>query len=199
MTSESTQTEEVALSINHPDTWQVICNGNLFQTTDSMNVSLQYSRGEVSEQQYICSLHRLKGTLDGELIVSMETLDQTISSSSTQMITFSDTEDDDSFMNVEMNAPTMITGGIALIMLMLISLIIRRKSIPFDEEFNEIQGPPITNGPPVSQTNTPMQQPVIEHETSSPTIPDSGLPEGWSMEQWQHYGQQYLDRLGKQP
>ena len=200
LTSESTQTEEVSLSINHPDTWQVICNGNLFLTTDSMNVSLQYSRGEVSEKQYICSLHRLKGTLDGELIVSMETFDQTISSSSSQKITYTVTEEEDSFMNVEMNAPTMITGGIALIMLMLISMIIRRKSIPFDdEEVNEIQGPPITNGPPVSQTDTPVQQPEVESDTSSPAIPDTGLPEGWSIEQWQHYGQQYLDRLGKQP
>jgi len=30
-------------------------------------------------------------------------------------------------------------------------------------------------------------------------LPETGLPDGWSMEQWNHYGQQYLDRLGKQP
>ena len=27
---------------------------------------------------------------------------------------------------------------------------------------------------------------------SGPTIPISGLPDGWTMEQWQHYGEQYL-------
>ena len=27
-----------------------------------------------------------------------------------------------------------------------------------------------------------------------PPLPPSGLPEGWTMEQWQHYGQQWLDR-----
>jgi len=26
-------------------------------------------------------------------------------------------------------------------------------------------------------------------------IPEDGLPEGWDEEQWQHYGQQYLDSI----
>ena len=29
--------------------------------------------------------------------------------------------------------------------------------------------------------------------TEIPTIPDEGLPDGWTEEQWQHYGQQYLE------
>jgi hypothetical protein len=33
-------------------------------------------------------------------------------------------------------------------------------------------------------------QPVIQ---SGPEIPESGLPEGWTMEQWEHYGQQWLE------
>jgi hypothetical protein len=28
---------------------------------------------------------------------------------------------------------------------------------------------------------------------SGPPLPPSGLPEGWTMEQWEHYGQQWLD------
>jgi hypothetical protein len=199
LTSESTQTESVSISINHPDTWQVICNGNLFPPIESINVSLRYSRGEDSEKQYLCTIHRLKGTLVGELIVSMETIDRTISSTSTQNVTYIVTEDEDDFMNLQMNAPTIITGGIALVMLLLITLIIRRKSIPFDDEEYEIQGPPVSVGPPVTQTNTILQQPTVNIESASPTLPDNGLPEGWSIEQWQHYGQQYLDRLGKQP
>ena len=91
-------------------------------------------------------------------------------------------------------------------MVMLIALIIRRRSVEFDDD--EIQsddllvtnGPPITNGPPVSTaTPTPAAQTFVEHGTTSPVLPETGLPDGWSMEQWEHYGQQYLDRLGKQP
>jgi hypothetical protein len=29
--------------------------------------------------------------------------------------------------------------------------------------------------------------------TTGPPLPESGLPEGWTMEQWEHYGQQWLD------
>ena len=27
-----------------------------------------------------------------------------------------------------------------------------------------------------------------------PSLPESGLPEGWTMEQWAHYGQRWLDQ-----
>ncbi|MGB0827666.1 MAG: hypothetical protein ACPGTT_07300, partial [Candidatus Poseidoniaceae archaeon] len=42
------------------------------------------------------------------------------------------------------------------------------------------QGPPISQGPPI---------------TRGPPLPPGGLPAGWSMDQWEYYGQQYLDRL----
>ena len=38
----------------------------------------------------------------------------------------------------------------------------------------------------------PAPQPVV---AAGPPLPPGGLPAGWSMEQWQYYGQQYLDRL----
>jgi len=27
-----------------------------------------------------------------------------------------------------------------------------------------------------------------------PPLPDGGLPAGWTMEQWKHYGQQWLEQ-----
>ena len=206
LTSESTFNEELALTILHPETWQVICNGNLFQQTESLNVSLQYIRGDVSDKQFSCTIHRLQGTLEGELIVSMTTQDGTISSSISQVIVFSETKDTEGFMNMEFNAPTMITGGIALFMVMLIALIIRRRSVEFTEDDILFEGPPVTNGPPITngppvstETTVATDQTAVEHQTTSPILPETGLPAGWSMEQWNHYGQQYLDRLGKQP
>ncbi len=201
LSSESTQTEQILVSISHPDSWQVICNGNLFQMSESLNVSLQYSRGEMAEKQFSCTIHRLGGVLEGKLIVSMTSIDETISLYSEQLITYTVPDENEGFMNIQMNAPTLITGGIAIVMVMLIALIIRRKSIPFeDDEEIEIHGPPITNGPPATKIDTALQhQPVMENIQSSPVVPESGLPDGWSMEQWHHYGQQYLDRMGKQP
>ena len=34
-----------------------------------------------------------------------------------------------------------------------------------------------------------------ESPQSSPPLPESGLPPGWTMEQWEYYGQQHLDSL----
>ena len=47
-----------------------------------------------------------------------------------------------------------------------------------------------------------MEKPVPEASPPSisepapqtgPPVPAAGLPEGWTMEQWNHYGQQWLD------
>ncbi len=68
-----------------------------------------------------------------------------------------------------------------------------------------ISGPPISgphiSGPPIStsivqaQTNTQNQ---TYRDTNIPPIPETGLPTGWTMEQWQYYGQQYLDMDNRQ-
>ena len=46
--------------------------------------------------------------------------------------------------------------------------------------------------------NTMMAQPPVQAPNSamfndSPPIPEGGLPPGWTEEQWQHYGHQYVD------
>ena len=40
----------------------------------------------------------------------------------------------------------------------------------------------------------PVPAPVTPAPAAGPPLPASGLPNGWTMEQWQHYGQQWLDR-----
>ena len=50
---------------------------------------------------------------------------------------------------------------------------------------NRPQDPPVQGAFEAfhSQNSTP----------SGPPLPQSGLPEGWTTEQWEHYGQQWLD------
>ena len=54
------------------------------------------------------------------------------------------------------------------------------------------QPQPVIQPQPVAQ---PVIQPVIHPVVAGPPLPPGGLPAGWSMEQWQYYGQQYLDTL----
>lgn len=44
---------------------------------------------------------------------------------------------------------------------------------------------------PAMPAMPPMPAPVAH---AGPPLPATGLPEGWTMEQWAYYGQQYLDR-----
>ena len=40
-------------------------------------------------------------------------------------------------------------------------------------------------------------QPVIDFEQQEeiyPPLPEGGLPEGWTMDQWKYYGEQWLER-----
>ncbi|MEE3083588.1 MAG: hypothetical protein VX320_05855 [Candidatus Thermoplasmatota archaeon] len=46
---------------------------------------------------------------------------------------------------------------------------------------------------PISPAPTAEPAPVPE-PAAGPPLPESGLPEGWTMEQWEHYGEEYLRR-----
>ena len=55
-------------------------------------------------------------------------------------------------------------------------------------------GQPQPTARPAPPQNIP--QPPVQR---GPPLPPGGLPSGWSMAQWEYYGQQYLDRLQKWP
>ena len=41
--------------------------------------------------------------------------------------------------------------------------------------------------------NAPPPTYAFGAENAAPPVPTEGLPAGWTMEQWNHYGQQWLD------
>jgi hypothetical protein len=45
----------------------------------------------------------------------------------------------------------------------------------------------------VPEIAPPPQMPQTPEVQTGPPVPAAGLPEGWTMEQWGHYGQQWLD------
>ena len=49
----------------------------------------------------------------------------------------------------------------------------------------------------VSEPISPPQEPVTE--TEGPPLPAGGLPEGWTEEQWSHYGHQYIEAQSSHP
>lgn len=59
----------------------------------------------------------------------------------------------------------------------------------------ELFAQPVMQTPPPPVEEPPAPAPVADVQTGPP-LPESGLPEGWTMEQWAHYGAEYLRRQG---
>jgi hypothetical protein len=69
--------------------------------------------------------------------------------------------------------------GVALLFAMILGLLFVRRKQQHDGGSDEI--------------NPALVAPFMEQATSSgPPIPDSGLPAGWTLEQWAWYGEDYL-------
>ena len=118
-------------------------------------------------------------------------------------------------MVVEVDSPDMtafeevmesLTGEEAnpFIQLMLIAIVIagvamllkrgqkKRKSVWDDDDGPVIEAPLEAPSMNVFQSiDYPQSQ--TDMASQAPPIPEEGLPDGWSMEQWQHYGHQYVE------
>ena len=51
---------------------------------------------------------------------------------------------------------------------------------------------PIANPLPIAPLNTQES-----HKANIAPLPPTGLPDGWTMEQWEHYGWKYIEALTK--
>ena len=128
---------------------------------------------------------------------SVTSLDGQITWEGAQVFTFTERVNDDVSMNVEMVAGG-IAGILAFTLLMVVLLRKRNEATIFEEdESKEIppeiihSGPPVTIGPPVSPSggiNATESEASVPTEAPHPPLPEGGLPDGWTMEQWSHYG-----------
>ncbi len=55
-------------------------------------------------------------------------------------------------------------------------------------------GLPPAGLPPTGLPPAPVKE--VPPLPTGPPLPPGGLPNGWTLEQWQHYGEQYLQRMG---
>ena len=206
VTTMSTQPEEYLIHVQQPEQWQTVCQGVL---VDGDGQTLQHEAGHLTPKytDMMCELHRLGGDTEGIVTVTIESTDGVMSWSDSRSFTFNEQQEDGMKMNVEMIA----TSIASILFITVVLALVLRKKVP-EEEFEEelsaqiqnqtlTSGPPVsTNGPPVSHSNSAVSVQQIQHEEIEPEfqigpeVPDEGLPNGWTMEQWQYYGQQYLDR-----
>lgn len=106
-------------------------------------------------------------------------------------------QDPDSTSSSSISLLTVGIAGSALLVLVALALglavVLRRKQEVYDYDSYESgyesqrQATPVVT-PPRPPGLAPPPPPM------SPKLPPEGLPEGWSMEQWHYYGEEYLSR-----
>ena len=106
-----------------------------------------------------------------------------------------------------MTTPTLVGGIFGIVIIVLLGiLLVRRRGSNEDQiqtanmsDYGWNDSPPsVVESPPVSAPVAPpmgIQEPV----NTGPPLPASGLPEGWTMEQWEYYGEQYLASMPPMP
>ena len=97
-----------------------------------------------------------------------------------------------------MDNTVVITSIIGIIIAILAVVLLLRVAKDDDEIIETKSMPDYVWDSPVAQAPEPIPV-AIEPVNSGPPIPASGLPEGWSMEQWAYYGEQYLASLPAAP
>ncbi len=197
-TSTSTNTEEFVLRVSEVDGWQVTCDKRLVNETGT---SYDLGPGHLTPQlrQHRCEVLRLSGQLTGSVAFTLQTTDGQLVERREVMFTFQEPPADET-----LSTTVLLGGGIGLLatITLLFAFMRRRpeqKQLDFDEAVSEsIAGPPVTSQP----TNAEIEETVLQiapggaqhtPSTGGPPLPDTGLPAGWTEEQWAYYGQQYLD------
>ena len=195
ISSASSQTESFHLDISKPDGWQIVCLGLLLNET-GRTFSFEAGHMTLQTTDVRCELHRLDGPTEGTLGFSVVSDDGVLLWNDEQNFVFQVAQTDQFEINAEVLA-TSIAGF--LFAAILLTLLLRKRTYNngseeselISKEFPEMLNEEVSRGPPISTTTQiPTPAPVL---SVGPELPPEGLPPDWTMEQWQYYGQQYLD------
>jgi uncharacterized membrane protein len=195
LSSASSRTESFHLDISKPEGWQIVCLGLLMNETGRTFV---FEPGHMTLQttDVRCELHRLNGPTEGTLALSVASDDGVLLWNDEQSFVFQIAQADQFEIDAEVLA-TSIAGILFIAILLTLLLRKRTHNNASDEselnvkELPEMLYDDVSRGPPIS-TTTQVATPTSNTNTG-PELPPEGLPPNWTMEQWQYYGQQYLD------
>ena len=147
------------------------------------------------------------------LFKNFESTDGEIIYRETLSFTFEPEAEDVSFVT-NLTPNLAIVGVLIGVVIAIVVLLITRNRGQDEEEeiksvqLNKIEVEPISNsqaGPPIIPQENQQQGKFhsvapesVVNEDEVPKLPSSGLPDGWTMEQWKWYGKQYLEQLEQQ-
>ncbi|MEC7255290.1 MAG: hypothetical protein VXV76_01620, partial [Candidatus Thermoplasmatota archaeon] len=193
----STTGENYRINLTTPIGWRLICDSVLI--AGGVNISSEFTGTTDRFDTIGCEIINEGGPYTGNVNVNIYDESNSLLLSTERRYQFY-YDDSDEVGNI---SPIFLgISGILLAVVVSIGVYIlgRRKQQTEIEQQTPMSGPPIS-GPPISTSITEEQtipQTQNIHDNNIPPIPETGLPVGWTMEQWQHYGQQYLDMNNRQ-
>jgi hypothetical protein len=71
------------------------------------------------------------------------------------------------------------------------------KVVPEFADAAKVAPMPVQPAAPTAPAATAPAQPVAPGQRPPPPLPPTGLPEGWTQDQWNHFGWQYVESMKK--
>ena len=181
------------MTFSYPPEWAVVCDGiGALGPETAAYVSLEAGHIVTVERNIGCTVVQNGGPAMGEIAVTVVTDDGVELVTTPTTLSWEEPVEPEGF-----NGTVIAFGGGGLLLLAagITVLLMRRKH---DQHLGEDGSEPTPSGPPVSASGPPAtvaqtvhaEHPVQQHR--GPPLPETGLPEGWTMEQWEHYGPQWL-------
>jgi hypothetical protein len=160
------------------------------------NIELEPGHIVTVERSLGCTILQNKGASTGDLTLTVQTSDDVVVTSTTRSLAWYAPPEDEG-----LNGQVIALGGGGLLMLVAVVslLLLRNRSVEIEENEEDIvetkvmQGPSATITPTAEEPAATLTGPPAT-VTRGPPLPDTGLPEGWTMAQWEHYGQQWLNQ-----
>ena len=205
----ATSDETYLVTFLTPQEWRLICDSKVIDEggiTIEDNIINSINR----QNSLYCEVVNEGEIYDGSIAVKIYDSDNALISNNEVQYSFAIPVQDSTSFSPATIGSFVVVG---LIIAICASVILIRRRSDYEEDdvdiVKPVSGPPIS-GPPISmtthnqiQSNNPVPTQNTNNsqhlnEAISPPIPETGLPQGWTIEQWKYYGQQYLDMNNRQ-
>jgi hypothetical protein len=194
-TIESTTNETLTIGFNTPPDWNLLCQSSLVNNSE-VTIESPFIASIIRTPSTYCEVLNNGMILEGKLTISVSDSSGKVISQTSISYTFQDKTSDSTSLSV-----TMIGGMSLLLLVLIVVLMYGIRTVTNDRletsESKPVNGPPIS-GPPISNQIIDQTTSSVTKEGASPPLPENGLPQGWTMEQWKYYGQQYLEMTNRQ-
>ena len=194
-TIESTSDEIITINFEKPDNWNLLCQSELVNDS-GITIQSSFSISIIRTSSIYCEVLNDGTILQDEVTISITDQNGNRLSQNAVSYNFPEKTTESQSFSVK------VIGGVSMLVLIIIAGLIitinkfKDKTLE-DNESKPVSGPPISGPPITTQHNTNhTPQPTINE--TSPPLPETGLPQGWTMEQWEYYGQQYLEMTNRQ-